>query len=89
MRAAVRGAKSSAGRDGRACHGLGVVQRPGAYLTDRVRRVLCCDNWIEYFRGWNYAEWAEILAAGMTEEERTAVRRARLTRESRWDHRSS
>ena len=42
--------------------------------------VLCCD-WIEYFRGWNYAEWAEILAAGMTEEERATVRRSTRTGE--------
>lgn len=42
--------------------------------------VLCCD-WIEYFRGWNHAEWAEILAAGMTEAERNAVRRSTHTGE--------
>ena len=42
--------------------------------------VLDC-RWKEYFGGWNFAEWKEILSAGMNEADLDAVRRATRTGE--------
>jgi hypothetical protein len=38
-------------------------------------------RWAEYFGGWNYGEWQEILSAGMSGGECDAVRHAAYTGE--------
>ena len=38
-------------------------------------------QWAEYFGGWNFAEWQDILSAGMPDADLEAVRRAARTGE--------
>ena len=50
-------------------------------LPDNALDVVLDSRWKEYFGGWNFAEWQEILSAGMDGGDLDAVRRATRTGE--------
>jgi putative transposase len=52
-----------------------------AHTRDRVLDPVLDGRWAEYFGGWNYGEWREILSAGMSGGECDTVRHATHTGE--------
>jgi putative transposase len=52
-----------------------------AHAMDKVPDKVLDYRWAEYFGGWNYGEWKEILTVGAPDGEVAAVRRATSTGE--------
>jgi putative transposase len=52
-----------------------------SHTVERAQDGVLDYRWPEYFDGWSYGEWREILAAGGAEGEEEAVRRATRTGE--------
>ena len=52
-----------------------------AHTMDNGADPVLDSRWAEYFGGWNFAEWKEILSAAMTPEDLASFRRAAATGE--------